>query len=91
MECVYEGVFEGIDNFGRIIIYHNNYTNNHYDWFIWKKKIIGKPDLNFIGRRNDQLALPEDFQFGDKVKFRFIIKKFKDKRYISIKSLELIK
>jgi hypothetical protein len=73
---VYDGTFEGVDTYGRIIVYHEDYKNNDYDWFKWKNRIIGKPTKSFIGKKGTELLLPDEFKNGDRVKIRFTITKY---------------
>jgi hypothetical protein len=73
MQAVYEGYYEGVDDFGRMVIAHNDSKLNHIPWFKWTSKIIGKASVNFIGIKFDHLALPEEFGKGDRVKIHITV------------------
>jgi len=79
MKTSYEGYYEGIDEFGRIVVAHSDPKFNHYSWFKWKTKIIGVPSKDFIGINFEGLALPDEFKKGSYVKVDITIQKTKNK------------
>jgi hypothetical protein len=76
MQSKVTGVFEGIDEFGRMVINHREGKKLNVDWFKWTTKIIGHESSNFLGIRRDQLCGPEDFKKYDDVVVHFTTKKY---------------
>lgn len=67
MTFVITGFFEGIDEYGRLVIAHNE-PNRFGPEFRHTTKIIGKPSPMFIGKRMGNICIVNDFFQGDKVK-----------------------
>jgi hypothetical protein len=70
MEVEFKGVFDFVDEWGRIVINHEDKRFNKYSWFKWKTKLIGKPSAYFMGWRHGQPAASVEFKQGDEVKVK---------------------
>ena len=67
MDVEFKGVFEFVDEWGRIVIAHQDKRFANYPWFKWKTKLIGKPSVHFMGWRHKQPAASVEFKQGDEV------------------------